>query len=80
MLSSVQFVEKVYKAFRAKPDFNKNLKNPGTCATDFSPIDSRVSKSRAFWHEARAHESVSVSQNYVLRHAPPHSAECGFSL
>ena len=31
MLSSVQFVEKVYKAFRAKPDFNKNLKNPETC-------------------------------------------------
>ena len=61
MLSSVQFVEKVYKAFRAKPDFNLNLKNSGICTTDFSPIDSRVSKSGAFWHEARAHESVSVS-------------------
>ena len=54
-------VAKVYNAFRAKPDFNKNPKNPGTCATDFSLIDSRVSKSGAFGHEARAHESVSVS-------------------
>ena len=59
--AGLQIVAKVYKAFRAKPEFNKNLKNPGTCATDFSPIDSRVSKSGAFWHEARAHESVSVS-------------------
>jgi len=59
--SAAQTVAKVDKAFRAKPEFNINLKNPGTCATDFSPIDSRVSKSGAFWHEARAHESVSVS-------------------
>ena len=59
--SCIQTVAKVYKAFRAKPDFNKNPKNPGTCATDFSLIDSRVSKSGAFGHEARAHESVSVS-------------------
>ena len=59
--SAFQIVAKVYEAFRAKPEFNKNLKNPGTCATDFSPIDSQVSKSGAFWHEARAHESVSVS-------------------
>ena len=61
MFSALQTVTKVYETFRAKPGFNKNLKNPGTCATDFSPIDSRVSKSGAFWHEARAHESVSVS-------------------
>ena len=43
MFSALQTVAKVYKAFRAKPEFNKKLKNPGTCTTDFSPIDSRVS-------------------------------------
>ena len=45
--------------FRAKPDYNKSVKKSRTCAGIFSPIDSRVSKIVNFWHETRAHESVS---------------------